>query len=482
MLKKKDVYKKHWENNASSSKMRLGYDAKYERLNDLVWQWFCVVRAKNMPISGPIIKEKSLQFAEELGLTDFKASNGWLDRWKARHSIKEFKVSGESAGVDSDVVENFKSRIPEIVGDYALDDVFNCDETGLYFRALPDKTLSVKGTSSKGTKVSKDRITVMFACSASGEKLKPLIIAKAENPRCFKNVKKSELGVDYVANKKAWMNNKVFTDWLKNLNSEMRKQGRKILLLLDNASSHGKQEDHCLSNVEIKFLPANTTSQLQPLDQGIIRTFKAYYRRSMLRSLLSKMDSADSVTELCKKVTLLDAIGWVVKAWDCVKTETVVKCFKSVGFSSSYRDISCDMDDDDEFDDDDDVPLAVLVQQFRYTRDDFEQFDQDVPTEDDSDEWECNLVQSFQEPSDSSRDYVSDAESDDVQEHLPGSELSHSEVLDMLIKMKNFAMEKDGDYLSAVQELQMLTERKIVKAKCTQKQSTIDCFFKKSTA
>ncbi|XP_060597343.1 tigger transposable element-derived protein 6-like [Ruditapes philippinarum] len=478
MLKKKETYKKHWECNASPSKMRIGYDAKYERLNDLVWQWFCVVRAKNMPLSGPIIKEKALQFAQELGITEYKASNGWLDKWKERHSIKEFKVSGESAGVDTDVVKNFKSQIPEIIGDYSLDDVFNCDETGLYFRALPDKMLSVKGTASKGTKVSKDRITVMFACSASGEKLRPLVITKVENPRCFKNVKKTELGVKYVANKKAWMNNKVFTDWLVDLNSDMRRQGRKILMLLDNASSHGKQEYYTLSNVEIKFLPANTTSQLQQLDQGIIRTFKACYRKSMLRSLFSKMDSAELVTELCKTVSLLDAFGWVVKAWDSVKTDTVVKCFKSSGFSSTHFEMSSDnLVNDDEFDDDD-VPLNVLVQQFRYT---CENFDHDVPTEDNSDEWECNLVQSFKESSETTCD-VCDTETDDVQQHLPGSELTHSEVLEMLIKIKNFATENDSDYLNTVQELQMLTERKIVKAKWVQKQSTIDSFFKKSDA
>ncbi|XP_053406380.1 tigger transposable element-derived protein 6-like [Mercenaria mercenaria] len=106
-----------------------------------------------MPVSGPIIKEKALHFANELEISEFKASNGWLDKWKDRHSIKEFKVSIESAGVDQNVVENFKSRIPEVVGDYSLDDVFNCDETGLYYRTLPDKTLSVKVLSDRLLKV-----------------------------------------------------------------------------------------------------------------------------------------------------------------------------------------------------------------------------------------------------------------------------------------------------------------------------------------
>ena len=215
------------------------------------------------------------------------------------------------------------------------------------------------------------------------------------------------------------------------------------MLLLDNASSHRKQEDFNFSNVEIKFLPTNTTSHLQALDQGIIRTFMTYYRRSILRSLLTKMESAVPVTELCKKVTLLDAIGWVVKAWDIVKTQTIVKCFKSVGSSSSFREfeISSDLGDDDDYDDND-VPRAVLVQQFRYTRDEFEQLDENVPREDDSDEWECNLMQSFKETLDISPGYESDSDSEDVPEQFPGCDLTHNEVLEMLITIKNFAMEK----------------------------------------
>lgn len=81
--------------------------------------------------------------------------------------------------------------------------MFNCDETELYYRAIPDKTSSVKGFQTKGSKVSKEPVTVLFACSATGEKLKPLVIGKASKPRCFKNVKMNDLKVDFVANKKA---------------------------------------------------------------------------------------------------------------------------------------------------------------------------------------------------------------------------------------------------------------------------------------
>lgn len=202
IIKKKDVFKNLWTSNATPEKRRFNPDAKFQQLDNMVYDWFSQVRAKNINVAGSFIQEKAAQFARELGITDLKASNGWLSRWKSRHRVKQFKVSGESAGVNIEDVNRFKSRIPEFVEDYALENVFHCDETGLYYRALPDKTLAAKGENNKGTKVSKYRITVMFACSGSGEKLKPLVIGKAENPRCFKNVKKSDLKVKYANNKK----------------------------------------------------------------------------------------------------------------------------------------------------------------------------------------------------------------------------------------------------------------------------------------
>ncbi|XP_041366852.1 major centromere autoantigen B-like [Gigantopelta aegis] len=79
IIKKREVYKAEFEKNISGNKRRFNNACKFDKLNELIWQWFCQARAKNIPISGPIIHEKASEFAKELAVADFKGSNGWLD-------------------------------------------------------------------------------------------------------------------------------------------------------------------------------------------------------------------------------------------------------------------------------------------------------------------------------------------------------------------------------------------------------------------
>ena len=154
--------------------------------------------------------------------------------------------------------------------------------------------------------------SVLLACSADGDKFKPLVIAKSENPRCFRGITKVAFPVIYRANKTAWMTTIMFKEWLERLNGRMTLQSRNILLVVDDCGAHPAVH---LSNVEIVFLPPNTTSRLQPCDAGIIANVKALYRKRWLRHVLAQIDEASSASDLAKRVNILDAIAWLHLAW-----------------------------------------------------------------------------------------------------------------------------------------------------------------------
>lgn len=115
----------------------------------------------------------------------------------------------------------------------------------------------------------------MLACNATGtHKLPAVFIYKYKNPHCIRNIDKKTLPVWYYWNNSSWMQRSIFQAWIRQVNQEMQKKRRNILLLVDNASSHKLEEGEELSNIRLYFLPPNTTSHLQPIDQGIIRSFK----------------------------------------------------------------------------------------------------------------------------------------------------------------------------------------------------------------
>ena len=117
--------------------------------------------------------------ATTLGKPEFKGSQGWLEKWKKRFAIKQLKICGESGEVQGETVDSWKERLPEIVQGYSKDNIWNMDETGLFFCALPDRGFAQKSRSCKGGKKSKQRVTIALFASASGHKEKPVFIWKS---------------------------------------------------------------------------------------------------------------------------------------------------------------------------------------------------------------------------------------------------------------------------------------------------------------
>lgn len=298
--------------------------AEYPELENCISTWIKQVRNKNIPISGPMIKEKAREFASKLSIDNFSASNGWLEGFKRRNDIVFKNICGESNAVDNYDCNQWIKNLPALLQDFSPDNIFNADEAGLFYKCLPDKTFTFKGQPCHGGKLSKDRVTVLVCANMSGtEKLPLLLIGKSKNPRCFKGIK--NLPVSYQNNKKAWMTTDLFADWLKKVDANMKAQKRKIVLFVDNCSAHNNMPE--LDYVKLLYLPANTTSKLQPMDQGVINNFKVHYRKEVVQFVLKSIEE-NKISE----INILQAMRFARKAWFSVSKTTISNCFKKAGF------------------------------------------------------------------------------------------------------------------------------------------------------
>lgn len=151
-------------------------------------------------------------------------------------------------------------EIIKLIADYSPD-IFNADETGLFFQLLPQHTLAAKGDHCRGGKKAKQRLTALFCCNASGtEKMRPLIVGRSANPHCLRNV--HSLPCDYRANPWAWMTQDLFNEWLVQMDARMKQAESRILLLIDNCSVHNMLPR--LERIQVGYLPSNCTATLQP--------------------------------------------------------------------------------------------------------------------------------------------------------------------------------------------------------------------------
>ena len=164
------------------------------------------------------------------------------------------------------------------------------------------------------------------------------MVGKAKNPRALKGLSPSAFPLKYTQRKSVWMTSEIFqdcffhefipatADYLRANNLPV-----KALLLMDNAPSHPsiqllQSQD---GNIKCLFLPPNTTSLIQPMDQGVLESTKRRCRKELLRKLLladtttSAEDPELTVVELWEKLNIKDVMFMIAKAWDDIPESTI---------------------------------------------------------------------------------------------------------------------------------------------------------------
>nr|XP_022911601.1 tigger transposable element-derived protein 1-like [Onthophagus taurus] len=290
--------------------------------------WIEEQNQRKVPLSRTNIQEKALSIYEELKSKSehvhkdetFHASRGWFQKFKSRAKLHNVAA------------EDFKSVLKNIItqGGYSTKQVFNVDETGLYWKRLLKRTyISQQEKHAPGFKANKDRITLLLGANAAGDhRLKPLLINTIQNPTAMKNHQRNSLPVHWRWNKKGSMTAILFREWV----SDIAVPELKNYCLKENFNStkqrsrHPPDLDVICENIKFIFLPPNTTALIQPMDQGAISNFKAYYLRRTFKQLFHHLNDEISIKVVLKQINILKAVENVGESWIEVKQS----CLKGV--------------------------------------------------------------------------------------------------------------------------------------------------------
>ena len=450
----------HNEHKLSAKRIRCVTDVD---IAEALYEWFKQKSLQGARISAPILIEK----AKQIALADdreFTPSSSWIQRWKKRHDISWKKEEGEKQDADYKSAEDWITFVlPDLLGQFNALDIFNADETALYYRGFPDRGYGMKNDKLCGGKKAKDRITVLVCANMAGDEKCPLlVIGKSKKPRCFpKNL--TNLPVLYRSSKNAWMTAGLFCEWLELWDRQLTLKQRKILLLVDNCSAHSKHPK--VVNITLRFLPPNTTSIIQPMDMGIIQNLKTYYRSKLNSRIITALDADTSVTALqvSRSVSLLDALYLIREAWTFVKVETINNCYRKGGFKVSGETLEVIAPEDNI-----PIPHGMSLEDFQETVD----MDKDAEVCGELDDLELlDVIRSKR-----SENNLSDSNSDDPDCVETMEDLNPKDVLEALNILRSYAQQHGENDQITLRSIEEKLNIEILHAK---KQSRIETFFHK---
>ncbi|CAI7802526.1 unnamed protein product [Closterium sp. NIES-53] len=207
--------------------------------------------------------------------------------------------------------------------EYAIDNryIINADQTPLWLEMPATTTVEQTGVKSvpiRSAGYQKERVTVMLACTATGEKLKPWVFFKR------KTLPKGDFPNYVVVGCQAngWMEATGVIQWLDEgvvpfLKPKFGVQSRSAMLVLDSYRGHLTKEvkaRFAALNIVPAVIPAGCTADVQPLDVSVNKSFKA-------RNI--------------KKPPPEVVLKWISRAWKAVPADLIKKSFLTCGISNA---------------------------------------------------------------------------------------------------------------------------------------------------
>jgi hypothetical protein len=154
-----------WRSNYDTIKANAGGERKrqsvleHPEMEEVLVYWINERLSRGTIVSEELIKEQARTISDLMSIPaeeQLKFSNGWVERFKNRHQLRSIVFHGEAGSVDVEAVRKERERLGPIVGAYKDKDVFNADESAIFYAMPPDRGLARENRQgTKGNKVRK---------------------------------------------------------------------------------------------------------------------------------------------------------------------------------------------------------------------------------------------------------------------------------------------------------------------------------------
>ena len=445
------------------------HDSRWPDLEAALFDWHQRELERKGTVTNQVLKEMAKKFF--YGLPQYHNmeppgfATPWIEKFKARYNISDHARNVKSNVIDRLTIENEFEDLRDELKLFEYDDIYTMDETALFWKMSPEDPLV--GGGKAGSKSIKAQITVMLACNVTGsQKLPPWVIGKARNPRCLEHsgVYMENLPITWQYNGKALMTGILFEEYVRWFDGQMT--GRNVCLLVDELSAHvaGKELlswdlPESLANIKLVLFSTNTPSVHQPLDQGVIRSWKAHYRRRWLTYMCNEYITHGSPL---RSTNILKAIRWLTDAWENDVTPISIRnCWNKSGLlapDSSSQDEAwkdCVYEDNQAFND----TMAQIQRQIEYLAQTkrirsamsvatfVSPADETVDDDDDDDGYHFESLLEAYSTSGAVRDYETDEEDVTVAPILEG------EALDLLSRLRLYEEQQENGNKVAISSL-----------------------------
>jgi transposase-like protein len=187
---------------------------RFTELEDMLYIWIDNMLRANLPVPPSLTIAKVKSIASSLSIP--KTSWQWLRQFKVRQGLQKMLLHGEGAEVNKSDLGLLAplDDLYAIITQYDPENVYNMDETGLFFCLLPRYSLLMPDediSTTRGKKKSKDRVSFIVCANAVGShKIPCALIGKPKAPACIKD---RQWPIPYFIQTKAWMDVETCWKW-----------------------------------------------------------------------------------------------------------------------------------------------------------------------------------------------------------------------------------------------------------------------------